>query len=156
MNVATRTEFDRETGVSGVAQGPVVSETPAADETAMLEKEISRVHSLLEGGDVEGARALLGDLRARWPNSERVQRFARVIAPPETSVQPGKRSRAFIRERAWVREHASEHPGRWLAVYEDRLIAEDTDLQRLLSKVRETIGKERALIHKQAASANPE
>jgi hypothetical protein len=89
------------------------------------------------------------ELQARWPDSPRVQYWARVLAPPEVVPTSGRdpRSRPRDRERAWPREHAREYPGCWLAVYEDRLIAADPDLAVVYSAVRQALGAEGAVLH---------
>jgi hypothetical protein len=39
-------------------------------------------------------------------------------------------------ERAWLKEHAHEHPGCWMAVYGDQLIAASPRLQEVLTAAR--------------------
>ena len=51
----------------------------------------------------------------------------------------------------WLKEHAHEYPGCWLAIYEDNLIAADPDLQTVLARTREAIGEESALVVQQPA-----
>jgi hypothetical protein len=55
--------------------------------------------------------------------------------------------RALDRERAWLQAHAREHPGCWLAVFEDRLIAADPDLRAVLAITRQSLGDKSALLH---------
>jgi Family of unknown function (DUF5678) len=54
--------------------------------------------------------------------------------------------RAIDRERAWLREHAREHPGCWIAVYEDRLVAANADLGVVLTEARRQLGDVGAVI----------
>ena len=65
---------------------------------------------------VEGARTLVRELETCWPEAERVRRWARVLAPPIVTLRPGEHGRPLDRERAWLRQHAREYPGCWLAV----------------------------------------
>src|SRR5437016_2670549 len=102
-------------------------------------------------------RAMVKELEARWPDSERVQYWSRVLAPPtaRTMPRPDPRSRPLDRERTWLREHAREHPGCWLAVYEDRLIAADPDLDVVLELANQTPEGEHALLYQQPGRPEP-
>ena len=55
------------------------------------------------------------------------------------------------KERAWLREHAHEYPGCWLAVYEDRLIAAHLRLREVVAAARAALGEEKALLFFQPA-----
>src|SRR5262249_5008673 len=105
----------------------------------------------VSAGRIEEARAAVRDLEARWPESERVQYWSKVLAPPvaRTMPAPDSRSRPLDRERVWLREHAREHPGCWLAVYEDRLIAADPDLEVVLRQANQTREGQHALLYQQ-------
>src|SRR5438067_209542 len=83
---------------------------------AQLREDIPR------GGRVQEAREAVKELEASWPDDHRVQYWARVLAPPRVIPTPEehRNRRPLDRERAWLKEHAREYPGRWLAVYEDR------------------------------------
>src|SRR5438270_12393720 len=91
---------------------------------------------MVEHEDVEGARAFVKDLEQRWPDSSRVQYWARVLAPPVARRVPGGAGRSLAREYAWLRAHGREHPGCWLALLEDRLLGADPLLKTLLARLR--------------------
>jgi hypothetical protein len=95
-------------------------------------------------------------LLACWPESERVQYWARVLAPPtsRSMAEPDSRPRPLDRERAWLREHGREYPGCWLALYEGRLIAADPDLEVVLTVANQTPEGQRALLHQQPGRPN--
>jgi hypothetical protein len=136
------------------ARAPVAAEEVVAtanrhDDEAEFDTILARFPILLAEGDVEAARALAKELEGRWPDSDQVRYWARVLAPPITTVEPGERSRPLDRERAWLREHADQYPGYWLAVYGDTLVAADRDLAVVLTRVRETPGAETALLYYQ-------
>ena len=67
----------------------------------------------------------------RWPDSDRVQRMARVLAPHVARVIPGPPHRSMEEERAWYRIHAQEHTGCWIAVLGDQLPAADPSCRRV-------------------------
>ncbi len=50
------------------------------------------------------------------------------------------RGRSFRRDHEWLRAHAREYPGCWIATYEDRLIAADPSLETVQEAVRTTLG----------------
>jgi hypothetical protein len=124
------------------------------DEQTELEESLTQLRSQLERGDVEGAREFVGQLAKRWPASERVDYWALVLAPPVARIASGARGRPLDRERAWLKAHAQEYPGCWLAVYGDRLIASDPDLRVVLAETRKALGAEGALLHFQGPTAD--
>ncbi|MBI3909932.1 MAG: hypothetical protein HY320_03250 [Armatimonadetes bacterium] len=121
--------------------------TPSTSDEDRLREDLARLRAMLEQGDIEGARAFIKELEARWPDSEAVRHFARVLAPPKVIRSDAPAGRSYARERAWLREHAREYPGCWLAVHGDRLITADPSLKVVLGKVREIPGAEDALLH---------
>jgi hypothetical protein len=62
-----------------------------------LEDALDHVHRLLTEGTVERARLVVRELERRWPESEDVQYWARVLAPPKTRVRHGERGRPLSR-----------------------------------------------------------
>jgi hypothetical protein len=117
-----------------------------------LAEELERVRALLDAGWVEEARRLASELAVRRPEDPDAQRLARVLAPPKVIASRVRAGRTHEAERAWLKAHAREYPGRWLAAYEDRLIAADPALARVLQSVRQAIGEEGAVLFYQPAS----
>jgi hypothetical protein len=124
-----------------------VSAVDPNGDTMELDVALERIRHLLEESDVEGARTLSRELDRRWPDDKRVRYWARVLAPPVATVSKGKRLRRLDPEIAWLRAHAGEYPGCWLAVFGDRLIAADPDLAVVMRTVRETPGAQAAVLH---------
>jgi hypothetical protein len=123
------------------------AESAPLDNQSELTEGLASLLELLEQGDVEEARRLVKELERQWPDSERIRHYARVLAPPVASVRRGERGRSLELEHIWLREHAREYPGCWLAVFEDRLIAADPDPSVVLALARRTPGAERSLLH---------
>jgi hypothetical protein len=123
----------------------------SAIDSGDLSPALERVRRLLEEGDVEGARGLIQEVERQWPDAEDVRYWVRVLAPAKVKVRHGERGRPLDRERAWLREHAHEHPGCWLAICGDELVATERDLQAVLERVRQTPGAENALLYFQPA-----
>jgi hypothetical protein len=115
----------------------IETKTTERDPQTPLGQDLLRLRGFLEESDIEGARAFVKELEQRWPDSEMVRHFVRVLAPPEVRVLPGVRIRRLDRENAWLREHAREYPGCWLAIRGDRLVAADPDLGGGLATVRQ-------------------
>jgi hypothetical protein len=130
-----------------VDHGVKQEETLPGQEESALEAALAHLSKLLEADAVPEARAWVRELQARWPDAERVSHWARVLEPPRSWVERGKGMRALHQERVWLREHAHEYPGCWLAVYKDRLIAADADFRKVVAATRQTIGNEKALLH---------
>jgi hypothetical protein len=57
--------------------------------------------------------------------------------------------RPLNREWEWLRQHAHEYPGFWLAVLGDQLIAADPDGSVVRTKAREVPGEDRPVIYYQ-------
>lgn len=120
------------------------AEEQFADPAAALE----RVGELLSSSDFHGARALLRRLKEQWPDSPRIEKAAALILePPKARLLDSGSGRDLRREFAWLRAHAREYPGCWVAVSGDDLSAADPDLKIVRSAVR-AVGKEgRVLLH---------
>jgi hypothetical protein len=116
--------------------------------TASDEEEvIKRLGQLLGEGAVEEARALAREAQQRWPDSPQVQKWAYVLEPAKARVVPGPPAPPWDKERAWLRQHAHEYPGQWVALLGDQLIAADADLSKVLDAVKQTGRESEALLH---------
>lgn len=111
-----------------------------------MAEEQQRLARLLEAGRIEEARSLAPVLAARWPESRSLQRLARVLAPPRILATGGKPGRSLEAEHNWLRQHAREYPGCWIAVYQDRLIAAGPLLRDVLQSATDTVGDEDAVL----------
>jgi hypothetical protein len=134
-----------------VEHGAVTSEEPRGVEAAAgwttLAEGLQHLRDLLDAGNVDGARRFIKELEVRWPASERVRHYARVLAPPTVRMRSDIKVRPLDREWEWLRQHAHEHPGCWLAVLRGQLVAADPDGSVVRSKAREIPGVDRPLIY---------
>lgn len=73
-----------------------------------------------------------------YPEHERLQRAAQVLAPP--SVRAVKRMPAteLGASTAWLREHSSDHRGQWVAVRKGKLLGAAPSLRELRSIIGQT------------------
>jgi hypothetical protein len=150
---ALRRPEEFETVTSKIATDRIfrTPEPGPGDERDELLQELPQLRADVSGGRIETARAAVQDLAARWPDSPRVQYWTRVLAPPTASAAPGPdpRSGPLERERAWLKKHARQYPGCWLAVYGDRLIAADPDLGVVLTITDQSPEGQHALLYQQ-------
>jgi hypothetical protein len=138
--------------------GPIVQERDAGEGIGEegLAAALQHLRDLLEGDRVEEARRFVKELELRWPAAERVQHYAHVLAPPVFRSRPDIPARSRAQEMKWLKEHAHEYPGCWLAVQEDRLIAADPDRQVVAAKAREVLGAEGAILFRQPGRPDSE
>lgn len=101
-----------------------------------MEADLQRLKSLVENSRVPEARAFVQVLEERWPESPRVQHWARVLAPPRSLPGRDGPNRSHRREIAWLKAHAHEYPGQWLAICEDELVAASASLTDVDEQVR--------------------
>jgi hypothetical protein len=144
---------------SGTEQTREVEERSAApaDPEEELTQKLEQIRDLVTRSRAPEAYALAKEMQHHWPESELVQYWVRVLAPPIVRSVPGPdpRSRPRDKERAWLREHGHEYSGCWLAIYEDRLIAADPDLGLVLAEAKRNPEGQRALIYQQPGSPTP-
>lgn len=103
-------------------------EAAPSPETETEAADFFRLRELLERGDVDAARIFITEMEQRWPESSRVRHFVQVLEPPKARVLTGQKGQSRHREHEWLRAHAREYPGCWLALDGDGLIAADPDL----------------------------
>jgi hypothetical protein len=129
----------------------VASESPdSLEENPQYSEEVAKLQSLLSRGRVEEARGLVNELEARWPESDLVRRFARVLAPPVARVVEGRnaRTREQVREEgAWLRDNARAYPGCWVILLGDRLLAAHPKLRLALEEADRQAGRDVGSIH---------
>ncbi|MFN8459604.1 MAG: hypothetical protein U0401_33985 [Anaerolineae bacterium] len=66
-----------------------------------------------------------------FPNHEHIQQAAQVLAPPIGREVSRPYTQKLNASQSWLREHASEYRGRWVAVREGELVATAESLQEL-------------------------
>jgi hypothetical protein len=139
-------------GKRSTAAGTAVKDheaTGKATEPEPLAADLQHLRDLLEQDQVDNARRFVKELEQRWPTSDRVQHYARVLAPPVVRSRPDIPARSSEREWKWLEEHGHEYPGCWLAIYEDRLIAADPDRRVVTARATEALGEETYLLFHQ-------
>ncbi len=72
-----------------------------------------------------------------FPDHERVQRAAKVLAPPVARVVRLPRARGLDASMDWFDEHASRYRGQWVAVREGKLLGAAESLEELMPLIGE-------------------
>jgi hypothetical protein len=126
-----------------------IVQEPETDSDTEVKADLRRLISLVEASRVEEARVLVVELAAKWPDSGSVQHWRGVLEPPRAYHTPVPPARSLEREYAWLRAHAHEYPGCWIALHGDHLVAADPDRKRVMDEVGATCGAENALLFSQ-------
>jgi hypothetical protein len=111
-----------------------------------LERSLRRVVELIEAERVPEARALVPRVVERWPESRQARHLFSVLQPPRVLSHPDDPV-CPEREQRWLQRHARDYPGCWLAVYNDRLIAADPDIEKVRAAACMEVGLDRAYLH---------
>ena len=74
-----------------------------------------------------------------FPDHERIQQAARVLAPPVIRGVRSSHVRGLRASMEWLREHAKEYRGQWVAVREGQLLGTAESLKELVSLVGEEV-----------------
>jgi hypothetical protein len=144
------TSKSAESGANGSTQNGGLSHV---DEPPELLAELAEIRRLLEASEVPAARRIARELPLRWPESRQAAKIAKLLGPSKVRVIRGNPPFPDrIQEFAWLRAHAAQYPGNWLALFADRLLAADPDLQTVLDQLKIDPDGENALLHFQPAS----
>jgi hypothetical protein len=119
--------------------------------SAIIFKRLLPIHlgQLMGEGAVEEARALVKEFIQRWPDSPRLQKWAYVLEPGKARVIKGPPAPPWEQERAWLRQHAHEYSGQWIAILGDQLVVSDANLSKVLEAVKRTGRESEVSLHYQ-------
>jgi hypothetical protein len=133
--------------LDGSATTILLPERMDEQEREELSAGLEHLRALLERQDLASAREWVDRLRQRWPDSDRVQHFLRILTRPTVAQQPERPRRSRSQEYRWLRDHGGEHPGCWLALLGEDLIAADPDFAAVLGAVKKLPRPDDVLIH---------
>lgn len=105
------------------------------------------LRSLVEAGQIELARQVVVELARLHPDDGDLQHWKRVLAPPLVSYVSLPPAPSREADFEWLRGHAGEHEGEWVALAQGNLLAASPDLAAVLQAVREGDPSEVPLIH---------
>ncbi len=98
------------------------------------------VQLALSAGAHIAARHLAAQGAARYPDSAELQKYARVLAPPQViraTAQPNAGLRA---NRDWIMAHGAEYHGQWVALRNGQLLAVGASLDAVIAQMGGTDG----------------
>lgn len=107
---------------------------------------VQRIQALLELADLRGARKLLQEARERGSLEPELEKLEKLLAPPTYELIPAD-NRDRSDEIQWLKEHANEYRGQWVAVLENQLLAHSPVLRDLMRRLDEVAPGVPALLH---------
>lgn len=112
-----------------VAEGPDGYDDEHAGEVA------EAVHSALVEGSYVLARELAAEGAELHPEHEELQKMARALAPPKlVEVLPANPS--MSKNHVWIRHHADEYTGKWIALRDGKLLASGDTISEVKSGLK--------------------
>lgn len=129
-----------------------VIESPAVELQEQMTIDLERLVNLIEQSQIDEARDLVRRLVDKWPDFPPIQHLHHVLQPPEVTSTCTPSRPTLEHEWAWLRDHAREYPGCWLAVHDDRLLAASPDREHVLAAAREALGTDGAFLFFQPAT----
>ena len=124
------------------ATAPMPSRAPAPRVDPSLRSPLAseaeaRIRALFESGRLAEARNLAIQEAEKIPESEKLRKWVQLLHPlPSRSAGPAS-GRSRDQEEAWLRQHASDYQGQWVALAGDRLICASHEF----SEVRKAVQK---------------
>jgi len=96
---------------------------------------VPRIRTLLHSGDFRGARALVAEAREHGSMEPELEKLEKLVAPPTYKLSP---ARGFDRsaEIQWLKEHAEEYRGEWVALIGSELLGHSSELRDLMKHLR--------------------
>jgi Family of unknown function (DUF5678) len=131
------------------SKGPAVQKEPSPGlSVAASNMEITyRVAlSLMEREQVSLARKALDSLPVGQLGDPIITRLRKMLAVPITKTSR-KRDIDRALDYQWIRDHAQEYRGQWVALYNGELLGAATSLRELLDRVKSLRSEHRPLLH---------
>ena len=122
----------------------LLQETFAADDPN-LSAEL--VMTVLGRDALTWAREFAAKAAAHFPESERLQKIVRLIAPPRVKPSPPLERIDRRPDYAWLKAHATEYRGEWLVLGHGRLWGHSPSLREAEAQAREAGLEQRFLIY---------
>jgi len=97
----------------------------APTEAELADAEVERILDLAITGWVREARAAVAEATQRFPDHGRVRQLAELLEPPKAYARDGGTRMDLRGQIAWLKAHAIEYPGQWLALRGDKLLGAD-------------------------------
>jgi hypothetical protein len=105
------------------------------------------IGALITMNRVADARALLAAVPDDLRTSPELQAWTRVLAEPTFRTSPAS-GNDFDATLEWLRQHAAEYAGRWVAVRSGKLLGSTESFRELIEIVDGAGGRKGVLVHK--------
>lgn len=128
--------------MNGKRQGPGVQEAPSESVHVFT----SRIRSLIADERISSARHLADVAVQQHPDSAELEALL-------AALYPGDVTRAHLRDSShranmeWLTQHQEEHRGKWVALLQGKLVADEADLGELMAILSSLGSDPRPLIH---------
>jgi hypothetical protein len=123
-----------ESAAQAVDRQAFIAQAEAIDWSAQMPDDLAHAIDLalhLELGTLAIALAQQG-VRL-FPDHERLQQAAHILAPPVIRTTPAAPVQGIEASRTWIRDHADTYRGQWVAVREGTLLGTASSLKGLLA-----------------------
>lgn len=115
----------------------------ATNITEKTKKDLHEIKTLVESGRVREARRYLLGLRMSMEGRPEIDVWSQVLAEPVVISEHGATGGDLGINTAWLKQHASEYQGRWVALKQGVLLGSDknrTELHRRLKSAGKLFG----------------
>ncbi len=111
-----------------------------AEPMKVLEQEtpegyVARIRELIETERVRGARRLMDEAWATFPDHPALIPWKKALSPAEVVKVGGPLDKDRTPEYKWLHLHGSKYRGEWVAVLDDRLVAHSADPHEMRAKL---------------------
>ncbi len=118
----------------------------AIKEPSSAEEFVEAIRFLLAEGKAGPARRTAAEGAARFPEHSGLAKTNRVLNP--TRIVSGAADAPDRKQEfAWLREHATQYHGSWVALLKDQLLASGETLEAVLQEIRARGLESQALVH---------
>jgi hypothetical protein len=107
-----------------------------------------RIRELVECDYVGGARKLLAEALEKGDHGEDLSGWQRVLAPAKVIRVGGERGVDRTPDFQWLKDHAGEYRGRWVALFAGELLAHGESLADVTSQLEDHPSGNHALVHR--------
>lgn len=97
---------------------------------------------------VQTARSLAATGQRLFPDDADLQQAARVLAPPAVHQHPASAPQGIQESNDWLRDHAHEYRGQWVAVNQGAFLGAATSFKELRSLIEQAGNPDNAIVLK--------
>lgn len=92
---------------------------------------VARIREFIDTDRVRGARKLMDEAWAEFPDHPVLVPWRKALAPPEVVKIGGPLDKDRTPEYEWLKVHGRKYMGEWVAVLDDQLVAHAPGLKEL-------------------------